>query len=208
MAAGTFQFTVGSGTHQHTYIYTRGGTSGHVPYVLEGEHLEASYLANFNNGGAAVSAATANSHLVQVMAGSALRVYIRRIEVYQAAMATTATVANIGVVRLTTAGTGGTAQAVSALDPADAAAGATYMTLPSSKGTESNFIWFGTAYYMQTVGASAQLNQPILAVDFDRPRSKAAVIAAGTANGFALKQITAVAAATVWVNVWLDELNF
>ena len=66
----------------------------------------------------------------------------------------------------------------------------------------------GAAYMMQTVGASAQLNEPILVWDFDRPRSKPLIIAAGTTNGIAIKNVTAVAAGTVYFNVWLDETSF
>jgi hypothetical protein len=208
MAESLVQVTEGSGKKLHTFQRTIGANNVEDEVMLLGENYLASYLANFNNGGGPVSTATLNSHIVQIMAGASLKVRIRRIEVYQIALATTAALASFGIVRLTTAGTGGTVQAVSALDGSDAAAGATYMSLPTVKGTESNFIHFAGVYFMQTAGASAQLNQPIYVADFDRPRSKPLIIGAGTTNGIALKLMSAVAAASVWVNVWIDESNF
>jgi hypothetical protein len=82
------------------------------------------------------------------------------------------------------------------------------MTLPTVKGTEAAPICSARPYFMQTVAASNQLTQPVLVWDFDRPRSKPLIIAAGIANGIAIKSTTAIAAATVGFMVWLDESNF
>ena len=61
---------------------------------------------------------------------------------------------------------------------------------------------------MQTTGASAQLNNPIAVWDFDRPRSKPLILQAGITNGVAVKNIDAIANATVTVMVWIDETSF
>jgi hypothetical protein len=82
------------------------------------------------------------------------------------------------------------------------------MTLPTVKGTEGAALWSGSVYMMQTIGASAQLQNPILDLDFDRPRSKPIIIPAGTANGICIKWVTAIAAGTVFANVLIDESNF
>jgi hypothetical protein len=58
------------------------------------------------------------------------------------------------------------------------------------------------------LGASPSSTNPILVWDFDRPRSKPLIIAAGATNGIAVKNLNAIAAATVFINVWLDESNF
>jgi hypothetical protein len=82
------------------------------------------------------------------------------------------------------------------------------MVLPTAKGTETDLICMGKPYMVQTLGAGAQLNQPIMVFDFDRLRSKPLTIAAGAANGIAIKNITAVASGTVGFNVWFDESSF
>jgi len=208
MPESLVQVTEGSGKLLHTFQRTIGANTVEDEVLITGENYLASYICNLGNGGAAVSTATANSHLVQVMAGATLKVRVRRIELWQSVMATTAAIGTIGIYRLTTAGTGGTVQAVSALDTSDAAAGATCMSLPTAKGTETTPIAFGTVDWMQTVTASNPFAQPVFVLDFDRPRSKPLIIPAGAANGIAVKCITAVAAATVWVNVFIDESNF
>jgi hypothetical protein len=73
---------------------------------------------------AAVSTATANSHLLQIMAGASNAVVLRHLLVTQLANAGAATVGQFELRRLTSAGTGGTAVTPGATDPGDAAAGA------------------------------------------------------------------------------------
>lgn len=207
MAESIVQVTEGTGKKLHTNSRVIGANTVEDEVVLLGENYLSTYVAN-GTSVASVSLATANSHVVQIMAGATFKVRIRRIEVYQIAVATAAAIVPFGLFRLTTAGTGGTVNGVTVLDPSDGAAGATCMTLPAVKGTEGATLWSGSAYVMQTVAASAQLNEPILVIDFDRPRSKPVIIAAGVANGVALKVQAAVAAATVQFNVWLDETSF
>jgi hypothetical protein len=93
-------------------------------------------------------------------------------------------------------------------DSTDAAAGCTGIIIPGVKGAEGAAIINGYPYMMQTLGASAQLNQPIWAWDFDRPRSKPLIIPAGVTNGVAVKIVTAIPAGAIGINVWLDESNF
>lgn len=204
MTASSIQITQGSGTRLATDAYAEGGNIVHNEKIVLGEQNLASYVAV-----AAMSTATANSHLLQIMAGPSLRVRIRRIEYYLNSLATTAALGNVDIRRLTTAGSGGSTIAAPPLDPADVAAAASVMQLPTTKGTEAAAqLWSGTAYYMQTIGASTPLVQPILAVDFDRPRSRPLVIAAGTSNGIAIKQETAIAGAIARIVVWFDESEY
>jgi hypothetical protein len=198
--------TEGSGKKLHSWQRTVGANTVEDEYVLQGENALATYC--FPTLGAASSTATANSHLLQIMAGASLKVRIRRIEMHQSGLATTATFMQTTIVRLTTAGTGGTAVTPSPLDPADAASGATAMMLPTVKGTEGVGIAGASCYMMQTVTASAQMTNPIAVWDFDRPRSKPLIIPAGAANGIAVKNLTAVAAGTVHFTVWFDESTF
>ena len=201
MADSSINVTEGSGKRLQTYDHTVSSVLVQRQAVVLGEQPLASYLA----GASGVSTATANSHLLQIMAGSSSNVRIRRIELWQQVMATTAAIMQVSIVRLSTAGTGGGAVSVNNLDAADAAAGATAMSLPTAKGTEPGTLINAGVYMMQTVAASAQLAGPSLVWDFDGLRFKSLVIAAGTSNGIALKNVTAIAAGTVHINVWLSE---
>ena len=204
MAETFVNVTEGSGKKLHAYDRTIGANTVLDEIVAEGEQ----YLASYTVCTASTSVATAAAHIVQVMAGASLKVRIRRIEIYQAVAATTVNFTAIEVRRLTTAGTGGTAITPSPVDPADAASGATAMTLPTVKGTEGVLLWEGNRWWGQTLAASTPWPEPALVFDFDGPRMKPLVIAAGTANGICVKNITAVAAASCLVNVYLTESNF
>lgn len=160
------------------------------------------YLIQMNT---AISAATANSHLIQIMAGSSLRVGIKRIRVTQSANGTTQQ--NIWEIRrVTTAGTGGTSITPAALDPADTGAGATAMTLPTAKGTESTLLITQNVLTHATA-ATVGLN-PVLDIDFTGPNQKIPWIAAGTSNGIVLKNQTASASTTLLIAVWIVEASW
>ena len=205
MTASSIQVTQGSGTRLATNSYTEGAVTVHDEKMILGENYLASYLLAPT---AFVSTATANSHLLQIMAGASLRVRIRRIEMHQTAVATTATLMDTRIYRLNTAGTGGTSHVPATLDTTDVASGATAMTLPTAKGTEAGLVFLSRPYMLQTISASTQFVNPILVWDFDRPRSKPLTISAGTSNGIAIKNIDAVAAGTLFFNVWFDETSF
>jgi hypothetical protein len=206
MAESLVQVTEGVGKKLHTFARTIGANTVEDEVVLLGENYLAGYTVSHANASALLT--TANSHLLQIMAGASLKVRIRRIEMYQHGLATTASFTAMQLFRLTTAGTGGTAFTPAPLDPGDAASGATAMTLPAVKGTEAAAVAGGSAYLVQTAGASTAFPQPILVWDFDRPRTKPLIIAAGAANGIAVKNIGAIANASVSFMVWLDETNF
>ena len=208
MVAANISITQGSGTRLGTSSYTEGGVTVHDEKTILGETYLPTAIVNTSNSGPVLTT-TVNSHLLQIMAGASLRVRIRRIELYQVGLATTAAFGQIFVVRLTTAGTGGSnLGAPVILDTSDGAVGATAMTLPTAKGTEGTIIHAGAAYYIQTAGASSTVVAPFYVIDFDRSRSKPLIIAAGAANGIAIKTGSAIAAATVNMSVWLDETSW
>jgi hypothetical protein len=205
VAESIVQINEGTGKKLHTFQKTIGANIVEDEVVVLGENYLASYtVAPVAN----ISTTTVNSHLLQIMAGASLNVYVRRIEVFQSVLVTTAAYIGLAVYRLTTAGTGGTVYTPSKLDTADAASGATAMTLPTVKGTEGVAMWVGTVDLRQTAAASTQQQQPLVVIDFDRPRSKSLKIAAGTANGIALKNTTGNAGASLNFTFWLDEANF
>lgn len=207
MAESLVAVTQGSGKNLHTFNRTIGTNSVEDEVILNGEQ----YLATYTVSSQGTSIATANDHVLQIMAGASLNVYIRRIRVYQLAPATTAALTAMQLIRLTTAGTGGTARTPQAHDSTDAASGATAMTLPTVKGTEAAVdIDRVTFIPVQTVGAGTTGTQNSLLVDwdFDRLRIKSIRIPSGTTNGLAVKILTATAACTVYVQATFVEANF
>jgi hypothetical protein len=147
--------------------------------------------------------ATVDSHLMEIMAGGTNKVRIRRIMIHQSVMATTAAMMGLAIYRLTTAGTGGSSTPPTIFDPSDSA-GATARTLTTAKGTESTALWFSRHYMMQTIGASTPL-PVLLDLNFDMLRTKPIIISAAATNGIAIKNTTAIAGASVTINVWIDE---
>lgn len=192
-----------SGKKLHTFERTIGANTVQDEVVLLGENYLASYMIPANP-----ATTTANSHLLQVMAGASLKVRIRLIMIWQELMATTVNLMDTRLYRLTTAGTGGGVVGPTPFDPAESAAGATAMTLPTVKGSEGVLLALANPYMMQTLAVSAPQLGPIVVWDFDRLRSKPLIIAAGAANGIAIKNVDAVAGGSVFINVWFDESNF
>lgn len=207
MPESIVQVTEGVGKKLHTWQRTVGANTVEDEIIGIGDQWHASYAPATGSG---ISVAVAASHLIQIMAGASLRVYVRRILMYQVGLATAAGTSDFQLLRLTTAGTGGTVLGVGTLDPADAAAGATAMSLPTVKGTEGTGLWRGQVYFNQTLPTS--LTTPggllILDLDFDKLRIKPPIIAAGAANGIALKNNSAIAAGTVAVQVYVTEASY
>jgi hypothetical protein len=171
-------YTPGSGGKAHAFNRTIGGVPVDESVVIAGEQYLPTYCATAT----AVSGA-GTGHLMQLMAGSALNVRIRRIVVRQVALATIAGLSRIQFVRLLTAGTGGTSVTAGKYDNGDAAAGATGMTLPSVLGTE-DVVLYSDIIGLVAVNPSTTLNRLTWEA---RPDMKSIVIPAGTANGLVLK---------------------
>jgi len=193
--------TEGSGKKSHTWDRTIGANLIQDEFVLPGEFPYATYSVV----AAAVSGATAASHIIQIMAGATLPVRVRRIELTYVGAAAAVATYSMQVFRLTTAGTGGTAITPRPYDSADAASGATAMTLPTAKGTE------GVQLGQKSLWVMTAAIPPNSKNDFvweQKPGEKAIIIPAGTANGIAIKNPTGVAAVTYDVWIELVETNF
>lgn len=154
----------------------------------------------------AVAGATANSHLLQIMAGASLRVGIKRITINQVAAATAVANFPFDLYRLSTAGTGGSALTPAPLDPASAASGATAMTLASSKGTETTLLGRHRGA-ISTTATTVGLN-PVLDLRFGDNGQKPLYIAAGASNGLCIKNTAADATATFDIYVELIEVGW
>lgn len=197
--------TEGSGKKARTFQRVIGANTVEEQYVIIGQPAIAAYTCS----GAAALLTTAASHIMQLMAGASLHVYIHRIQAYQLVLETAATIVQWDLFRLSSAGTGGTALTPAQLDTADAASGAAGMTLPTAKGTETTKLYSGTSQCIQTVPTGGVGLAPlILDWDFDKLlRGKLPRIAAGTSNGIALKQVTGAAAASAVVVITFSEAN-
>jgi len=207
MATSTFvQVTQGGATKLHTVTEVIGPDTVHREVHLDAE----AYLATYAVTIASPSVATANDHVMQIMAGSSLTVYLRRLRIVQSGLATTAAIMRWTLLRLTTAGTGGSAVTPVPHDTTDPASGATAMTLPTAKGTEGSQLDSVTVQFIQIVPTSGNGLAP---VQYDQTwdwslRSKMPRIAAGPSNGIALKNLSAIAGASVVVHAVFSEANF
>lgn len=203
MPESIVQVTEGTGKKLHTFNRTIGANSVEDEVVLLGEQYVTTYSVV---PGAVTTTTTLNSHMLQIMAGASLVVYVRRIAIYQLLAAAAYTPAQIQIRRLTTAGTGGTAGTLAAFDSTDAAAGAATMVLPAVKGTEGAVLW-DSVMTVQGV-AAAGLRDLVWEFNADRLRTKAIRIPAGTANGICVKNATAVATSTYIILALISESNF
>lgn len=200
----TIQVTAGAGPKIHTWQRTIGANNVEDDFGLPGEYPLASYSVATPT---SVSVATANDHVLEIMAGASLNVRIRRIRFEQSGNATAAGIGILEIWRLSSAGTGGTAISPSKLDTGDAAAGANAMTLPTVKGTETTLMMRSALIYRQAVSATAaQVDDAWEWVQL--PGQKPLIIPAGAANGLAIKTASGVAAANVIVNVEFVETSF
>ena len=159
--------------------YTENSNTVYDQKVIPGEV----YLPVYTVVTTTTTGEAANSHLIELMAGSTLNVRVRRIMLCQHTDALGVNVYPIQIWRTTTAGSGGTAITPNPLQTTDVAAGATAQMLPSSKGTEGVQLWQETIWNGTTAIPVATNNMRINQLDFSKP----IVIPAGATNGIAIK---------------------
>jgi hypothetical protein len=198
LTASNIQITAGSGTRLATNSYTESGVTVHDEKFIPGEYPYPTYVATAGN----ISIATTNDHLMTINAGSTLNVRIRRIRVRQRTVGTASTLV-LQFLRTTTgAPSGGTAITPARYNTADSASGATAMTLPSTKGTESTVLWTESLGVYATAPAIPFLEWTQL------QNSGPIVIAAGTTNGLAIKVLSGIATNTVDIDVEFIETSW
>lgn len=188
----------------HFWDRTIGANSVLDEFALPGEYP----LATYSVVATGISGATSSDHLVQLMAGSSLNVRIRRIQLQQVGLMTTASEFSVNVLRLTTAGTGGGAITPAKYDTSDGAAGATAMSLPSAKGTESTLLDIMRIWPIQTYATAGGTGSGSRDEMVQLPNMKPIIIPAGTSNGLALKIQTGRAGLTVDVEIEFVETSF
>jgi hypothetical protein len=202
VAESSVNVTEGSGKRLHTWDRTISSVLVQDQYVLPGEPALATYLVPFYN----ISIAVADDHIIQLMAGSSNYLRVNKIYFQQVAStsAANAAISSFRVYRLTTAGSGGTSITPAKFDAGDPAAGATAMTLPSSKGTEGDALWPFALVIRKAISdttAQAEMTWQWEA----SARAKGLIVAAGTTNGLAIKTISGRAGATISGYIELTE---
>ena len=203
MATSYVSFDEGSTKKGRTFQRTDGVDTVEEWMYAQSESLFDTYSVV----GASIAGATANSHLLEIMAGGTNRVGIKHITIYQSDAANAVAAFTFDIIRLTTAGTGGSAVTANALDPASSGAGATAMTLPSSKGTEGVNVGGRHRGNIHTSEATIGL-QPVLDLRFGLDNQKALWIAAGTSNGICIKNPLADSSVTFDIFVTLVEAGW
>lgn len=182
----------------HAVERTIGANDVRAEVMVQGEQ----YLPHYIVSAGGVGTGTDNEHLVQIMAGASLSVRIRRISIRQAAIASAVGTAEFALMRLTTAGSGGSAVTPAEMDEADPAAGATFQTLPSSKGTEGTTV-------IRRIPIGLVAAQPVGTTNVwewvQPPGGTPIIIPAGTSNGLVLKVVEPVVGATVAVVIDFSE---
>lgn len=200
MAETFYNATEGSGKKFHAWDYVVGANTVLQEFTNPGEYPYATYVVQ----ALAISTATATDHLLTINAGASLKLKVRHILVTQRAAAGAVAAGAIQLVRtITGAPSGGTSITPRRHDTGDGVASFTAMTLPTVKGTESDLmhaesLWLGTGA-IPTVPRWEW---------WQRPGMKPLIIAAGTTNGLALKNLTAIATATVDIELEAVELNY
>lgn len=200
MSTSSVRVTEGSGPYLWTDQRSVASVNREAQYVLLAEPA----LPTFTALAASISIATANDHVIELMAGSSNYVRIHRIKIEQGGSTSgTAEALTISILRLTTAGTGGTSVTPRPFDTADTAT-ATAMTLPSSKGTEGVELLRNVTLVRKAVLATSAQSD-----DFyewtAHPRAKPIIIPAGTSNGICVKNTAAYASASLVVEIEFTE---
>jgi len=178
----------------HTNQRTIASNAREDQYFLRGQPAYPSYTVVVN----AVSTATTNDHLLQIMADGTNYTRLVRYSVSNANNKPASLSAlQIAVYRLTTAGTGGTAKAEAAYDDADNYTG-DIRYLPSSKGTEGQLIHRFWTNWPSTASTSA----PLYSYTWEMaPYMKPLIFGNSSSDGIAFKVLTAVASMDVSVQV-------
>jgi len=172
----------------HTHQRTISATAREDQYVQQGESAYPTYSAVASN----ISIATANDHILQVMADGTNYTRLKRIRISPTDdVPAAAAIGTFRLYRLTTAGSGGSAVTAQPYDTADTYGGAA-MTLPSSKGTEGTMLAQFRLAFPSTIADMAQQ-----VVWEELPGMKPIVCGTASSAGLVLKNMTAIASCTV-----------
>jgi hypothetical protein len=203
MADATIAVNPTGATLLHTGQRTISAAANQEEYNL----LADSQFATYSVPAGGVAATTANSHLLEIMAGASLNVRIKYILVTQFGALAAVNALSLQLWRLTTAGTGGTAITPTKWDNSDSPSGATAMTLPSAKGTEGTQVW-QECIWLGTATIPTANNHFEFPGESRIGEYKPLIIPAGTANGIAIKNVGGIASSSVDITVVFTETTY
>ncbi len=193
------QITEGTGKKLQTWQRVIGANTVESEVVIAGDSYLPTYAVTFSD----VDVATSAAHVVQLMAGASKPLLIRRIRLRQHNLSTGTTAFQVAIIRLSSAGTGGATLTPRQWDQSDAAVGATAMSLPSAKGTES--------VELERLMWSAYAAHPFHVLDmvWEPPHgSKPIIVPAGTSGGIAIKIVVGVTGASLTGSITFDERDY
>lgn len=184
---------VSTGTDKYLNSNSRsiGGTAREEQVVLEGQSALPTYNIQVDD----ASVATANAHILQVMAdGSNYSRLVRWSMEFTDDIPAAADILKVGLYRLSTAGTGGTTVNDAPYDTADSYSG-DMRTLPSSKGTEGQLL---QTVYLPILSTADPVARRY--VWEPPPYGKPIVFGTGTSDGLAWKVIDNISSAAVTIS--------
>lgn len=206
MPESIVQVTEGAGKKLHTFQRTVGANTVEDEVVAIADPWVASYLV----AGGDSTIGASGQVLLQLMAGAALNVYVRRIFLVQTTLAGAAATFTGSIQRHTTAGTGGTAVTPALFDTSDGASGATAMRNPVTPGTLTTFlhpILFAITNAAPLRASQGGENSWWWEANAARG-VKPIRIPAGITNGIAIRSNGAIATATIQVVIEFTEQSF
>jgi hypothetical protein len=175
----------------HTNQRTISSVAREDQYVQLGQPAYTTFIAYAHT----ISIATANAHVLQVMADGTNYTRLHRYKITLTDDRPAAdSIALMILLRLTTAGTGGSAVTPASHDTDSYSGGV--MTLPSSKGTESTHLRYD---YLQIPTAFPSHNG-VLAEWEQHPHEKPIIFGTGTGAGLAWKISSGIASCTVEIH--------
>lgn len=178
-----------------TYQYTVGGTASQEQVYVPGPAPWPTYDFVASQ----ITLATANSHLLFIMADGTNYDRIKSIRIMPRALPTASAAALIRLFRVTSIGTGGTAVNGGAFDSSDGYGG-TAQALPSSLGTETGV---ALAQWSWHIPGTAYTFNPY-DIYWEAPEGgKEIIFGNGTATGIAIKNVSAISGAFVDIMVTL-----
>lgn len=200
MAVSTVRVTEGSGPYLHTWTRSISSVDRLDQYIQHGEPVEATYSVWTG----ACLIGTANTHIVTLNSGASTYTRLVHLGLYLATGVGTA-LHQFQLWRTSSAPTGGTDVTPAPFDVADtASATSKYYNPATATATESVQL----ATFSAFVGpASLVSNATLVEWDFDRPRAKPLIIASGTTNGIALKNVSATSA-SVFAHLVFTETSY
>lgn len=193
MSISSIGVTEGTDKYLHTNSRSIGGTARQEQATFPAQSPNATFSVVADD----VSVATANDHILQIMADGTnySRLVGFTLEPTDDVPAAD-DILKVSLYRVTTAGTGGSSIGEGSYDDSESYSG-DIQSIPSSKGTEGSLLWTG---YLPVDSAYAGVNGQRMLRWEPKPSAKPIVFGPDTTDGLVWKVIDAVASCAVCIN--------